>query len=128
MICCWRAWFCCWRDWSEEVGSFISWDCCWVSVLDCWDVMAWDCCLGCCCCLRPPVACAVSCWVSLSEEAESSASGALMEREKEAVRRRWFIGGFYAHCFVGAGGFLGPSLGGDFCAILCLQVGQARIW
>lgn len=22
-----------------------------------------------------------------------------------------------AHCFVGAGGFLGPSLGGDFCAI-----------
>ena len=27
------------------------------------------------------------------------------------------LGGGNAHCFVGAGGFLGPSLGGDFCAI-----------
>ena len=28
------------------------------------------------------------------------------------------VGLGYAHCFVGAGGFLGPSLGGDFCAIV----------
>ena len=54
--------------------------------------MAWD--WEDCCCLRPPVAWA-SC--SLSEEAESSASGALMEREKESVRRRgglWDMGGW----------------------------------
>lgn len=69
------------------VGSFIS----WVSLdFCCWDVMAWDCCC-CCCCLRPPVAWAS--WGSLSEEAESSASGALMEREKESVRRRWVMRG-----------------------------------
>ncbi len=80
--------------------------------------MAWDCWeeVCCCCCLRPPVAWAS--WASLSEEAESSASGALIEREKESVRRRWVMGLGYAHCFVGAGGFLGPSLGGDFCAIV----------
>ena len=93
MICCCRAWFCCCRDWSWLAGSFISWV--WGSDFCGWEVMAWDC-WDCCCCLRPPVAWAS--WPSLSEEAESSASGALMEREKESVRRRWVMRGGVGLC------------------------------
>ena len=36
-------------------------------------------------------------------------------------------GGVYAHCFVGAGGFLGPSLGGDFCAIVLTGDGMVKL-
>lgn len=125
MICCWRAWFCCWRDWSWEAGSFISWPWVWVSVFCCWDVMAWEDWWVCCCCLRPPVAWA-SC--SLSEEAESSASGALMEREKESVRRRGGMGGLCA-LLCGSWRVLRTKLGRRLLCHLCLLVmdGRARV-